>query len=88
MRLLRVESPWCEASLVSGIALPTGLLAAFFTGEWRPGDYEQLLFFSPLVGCLAVSPQDLGGLVTHVLVGVRDVSTSNTSCCLRRAVSG
>ena len=44
--------------------------------------------FSPLVGRLAVSPQDLGGLVTHVLEGVREVSTSNTSCCLRRAVSG
>ena len=44
--------------------------------------------FPPLVGRLAVSPQDLGGLVTHVLEGVREVSTSNTSCCLRRAVSG
>ena len=42
---------------------------------------------SPLVGCLAVSQLDLGGLVKHVLEGVRDVGTSNTSCCLRRAVS-
>ena len=44
--------------------------------------------FSPLVVRLADSPQDLGGLVTHVLEGVREVSTSNTSCCLLRAVSG
>ena len=42
---------------------------------------------SPLVECLAVSQLELGGLVKHVLEGVRDVGTSNTSCCLRRAVS-
>ena len=41
---------------------------------------------SPPVGCLAVSQLELGGLVKHVLESVLDVGTSNTSCCLRRAV--
>ena len=41
-----VKSPWCGASLVPGVALSASMLAAFFTSEWRPGEYEQLLFFS------------------------------------------
>ena len=57
-----------------GVALSTGMLAAFFTSEWRPGDYEQLLFFS-----------SSGVSRCQLLEGVRDVGTSNTSCCLRRA---
>ena len=70
-----------------GVALTTGMLAAFSQVN---GDLviTSSCCFSPLVGRLAVSPQDLGGLVTRVLEGVREVSTSNTSCCLRRAVSG
>ena len=55
-----------------------------FTGVQRPGDYEQQLRRDV---SLTVSLPKLGGRVKHELDGVRDEGTSNTSCCLRLAVS-
>ena len=58
-----------------------------FTGEWRPGEYEQLVLSLWCDVSLIVSLLKLGGHVKHELDGVRDMGTSNTSRCLRHAVS-
>ena len=57
---------------MSGVALSTGLLAAFSLVNGDLVITSSCCFFS-YSGCLAVSQLDLGGLVTHVLEGVRDV---------------
>ena len=55
-----------------------------FTGEQRPGDYEQLLFFLSGEMSLTVSLPKLGERVKHELDGVRvrDTLKRQGSVCL------